>query len=498
MTAYTKKILYSSLLLLTCLSPVLGYSADVKKLHYYMGGGGEPTGNTTIFDGDLKLMSGFLNKSKDWDTTVSFNGGHTKTEEIIKDKMPNAKNVGDFTEKSYNSMIDEMIQKIESGELKSGDQLMININTHGAKRSKEATHQIALSRSTATNLTTLQGASTVSLDRMETLAKLAGDKGVKLAIIDSSCFSGNLLNINNDKVCLISATGTDQYGYAGTVDAFFFSLKFTFSGNFVGKFKKGVNLEDAFLQARESSYTPDFPMISTPEGRLVNDLIYKMISPYLSYNDKQSSDFSNLYPRSGARFEESVCQYTQNHNQLLNLLKQHESLVNVSDEFNRNEFSNLRSALEDYRNYQLKYESTLRATFEVEQEILNLIKEKFPAQEKALSRYNALDLLHVDFDKQIKFYEELLQKAVGDYSKKIWSSTLNDLKAQQGVVSSIKASLSESSKAKLKAHEEAYGKTGATKNLANRVSTEAKKVYLSLYKQQIQKTQTNPCRDFVL
>ena len=463
-----------------------------------MGGGGEPKGNSTIFDGDVNLMSGFLNKSKDWDTTVSFNGGHAKTEEIIKNKMPNAKNAGDFTEKSYNSMIDEMIQKIESGELKSGDQLMININTHGARRSKEATHKIALSRTTATNLSTLQGASTVSLDRMEALAKLAGDKGVKLAIIDSSCFSGNLLNINNDKVCMISATGTDQYGYAGTVDAFFFTMKFTFTGNFVGKFKKGVNLEDAFLRARESSNTPDFPMISTPEGRAVNELIYKMISPYLTYNDNEVSDFGNLYPKSGGRFEERVCQYTQNHNQLQDLLKQYEALANVSDELNKNEFSTLRSALEDYRNYQLKYESTLRAKFEVEQEILNLIKEKFPAQEKELSRYNPLDLLNIDFDQQIKFYEELLQKAVGDYSKKIWSSSLTDLKAQQAVVSSIKANLSESSKAKLKAHEEAYGKSGATLGLANRVSTEAKKVYLTLYKQQMKKAQTNPCRDFVL
>lgn len=497
MKLYTKKILQSSLFFLF-LIPGLGHSRDVKKVHYYMGGGGEPSGETTIFDGNAKAMSRFIDKSSNWETSVSFNGGHSETEEIIKNKIPKAKNLGDFTEENYYSMVKEMIRKIESGELQAGDQLMVNIDTHGEKISKggETTHHIRFTTATSKNSKNWRSLGTLgSLDSMKKLVELAGDKGVKLAIIDASCFSGNLLNIKNDKVCLISTTGTDQYGYSGTNSIL--SARSTFSGKLISNYKKGTNLEDAFLRARESSNLPDFPMISTPEGRAVNDLIYKMISPYLTYSYENLHDFKEMYATNSSEFENQVCQFNQNQKQLMDLLNQYEKLSSVSEEMNKKEFSKLRTALEDYRNYQLNYEKTLRAGFEVSAEIKEIILKVHPQQEKMLSTYKVVDFLQNDFDYPISQYQEFADRTVKE-SKDYWTQMLINAKEEKAVADVIKASLSESSRQKLKAMDEAYGKLGATRDLAARVGTEARKLYMALYKQEMKKTANNPCRDFVL
>lgn len=58
MTAYKfKKIIL--LLLLLSLSVEVGYSREPRKLNYIFGGGGEPKGDKTIFDGEQsKLFQG--------------------------------------------------------------------------------------------------------------------------------------------------------------------------------------------------------------------------------------------------------------------------------------------------------------------------------------------------------------------------------------------------------------------------------------------------------
>ena len=509
MTAYSKKILLSSLLLSSIATIPVGYCADQKKQFYFLGGGGEPKGETTIFDGEIKRVGNFIN-SYDWDSTVSFNGGHAKTEELIKNKMSKAKNAGPFIEKNYNAMMDEMIYKLESGELKAGDQLMIAIDTHGAKRSSgkdaEKTHRVAMSFSEARELTNLSGARTVDLDKLDKIVELASQKSVKLAVADLSCYSGNLLNIKNDKVCLISGSGPEQYSYgAGILKLGFlsFSPTSTFTSKFFDSLKKGKNLEDIFLSARIASVdTPDFPMINTSAGVAINDLIYKMITPYLDYNDNQVSNFGRQYGKTGDGFEERVCKINNNHQQLIDLLKQYDSLSAVIDESGRssNEFQGLRSALEEYRSYQKTYEVLVRGKFEAEKEIKDMFEKQFPNDKKSWSDYAPLDLLTIDFDVQIKHYQELVDRDKNNNNKYIaamWDSTLAQLKKQKEITIYVKENLSVSAKSKLKAQEDAYAKSGVTRDLASKVSQEAKKVFSILYKS-MKKPEKNPCRDFVL
>ena len=51
-----------------------------------IGGGGEPEGDTTIFDGDINDLGQNLKNLK-WNTEISFNGGHKNTEKIIQEEI---------------------------------------------------------------------------------------------------------------------------------------------------------------------------------------------------------------------------------------------------------------------------------------------------------------------------------------------------------------------------------------------------------------------------
>lgn len=483
----------------------ISYSADAKKEFYYIGGGGEPSGETTIFDHQISRVGRFTNNS-DWDTTVSFNGGHTKTEALLKSKMSNARDVGPFNEKNYNALMDEIISKLRSGALKSGDQLMISIETHGARRSRgsnaEKTHHVALSNSTATELTNLTGADTVDLDKLETIIQLASDNKVKLAVMDFSCFSGNLLNIKNKNACLISASGSEQYSYAfdGLNLGFMkVPLAITFGAKFFSKLRKGKNLEDIFLTARAASMgVPDFPMISTTEGEDVNELIYNLMSPYLNYNDRASSHFKDQYETSADKFENQVCQMDANHQQLLDLLKQYEYMKPVTFELTRQEFKSLREKLEKYRSYQRQYEQSLRGKFEVEAEIKGIFENKFPNDKDSWSSYGPMDFLTVDFGSLVNHFQNLADEIKGkkDVSG-MWDLTLAHLRKQKEIATYVKENLSGASKIKLKNLEDSYKQSTVTKSLASKISSEAKKVYDILYKD-FRTNAPNPCRDFVL
>lgn len=499
-----KKSLLLTLTLALYLINSVSFADDPKKQLYFLGGGGEPKGDTTIFDGEIKRVGSFASSS-DWDTTVSFNGGHKKTEELINSKFKKARNAGSFVEKNYNALMDEIITKLQNGELKSGDQLLIALDSHGARRTSgkdaEKTHRVAFALSTAKELNNLSGARTVDLDRLEKIMSLAAEKNVKLGVLDFSCYSGNLLNLKNDKVCLISASGPEQFSYAsGSLNLGFFSLSWpiTFGSKFFDNLKSGKNLEELFLSSRPTGDTPDFPMINTKEGLAINEMLYRLMTPYLNYNDNQTTKYASSYVKRGENFEQQVCQMEENHRQLLDILNQYENVAAVADEMNRNEFKSLREALEEYRNYQRGYEKTLRGKFEVEKEIKEILQTTFAADQEAWESYAPLEFLSIDFDYNIKFYQDLEDKEKNyKLASDLWGSTVNQLKRQKQIAEHIKNNLSNEAKEKLKAQDEAFAKSGVTRSLASKVSSEAKKVYDTLYRKS-KTAESNPCRDFVL
>lgn len=499
MTAY-KSHFKNLLLLSTILSSSLSYSADAVNYHYIFGGGGDPKGPTTIFDKYLSRAADFTKDNKDWKTTISFNGGHSETEKILADKFKSATNVGAFTEKTYQEQIAALIKKIENGEIKKGEQLLININTHGAKKSRrEKTHGIAFSGGAATELQNLSGASVDSLDNLEGLADIAALKGVKLAIIDSSCFSGNTLNITNKNTCIISASGPTEYSYSDPNKDFIIKTNATFTGKLISSFEKGKNLEELYLAARANNAVPDFPMISTPEGRELHSFIHNAISPFLIYNVDATniSDFSAGYnSRTPDLFEKNVCDSEKKYLQMQESLKKIKDILPLSYVLIKKEFSSLVEALEKYRDFQLEYEKSIRSVFKTEKEVEVLLNKYDPAKIAHMKQYKAIEIVGMNYDEALTKYKKMAGSSEG-FAKLFWDQRVKELGEMKVVAEEIKNNLSDESKSLLKNYNKINLKLDETWKLAANVSRESKNLYDSLYRQMM-KPETNPCRDFVL
>lgn len=446
---------------------------SVEKLLYIMGGGGEPKGEATLFDESLETLAQFTT-NKEWKTKVSFNGGHKATEEIIKTKMKNTKNLGSFDEDNFHKMINEMIVKIHKGELKEGDQLLVSIDTHGArKKEKENTHSISLSKNKIS-----------SLDRLQSLVDLAAEKKVKLAVLDLSCYSGNLLKLSNDKVCLITGAGTDNYGFA------------SFSTKFFELMKSGKNLEEIFLESRKFDKTQDFPMISTPEGRSANE-VYKKILPFLYYNSKVQFDLEIQYnDRSEIKFKESICKMEDNYNGAIDAIRQ------IGDADKAAQFmltARLEAQLTRYRNYQRKYEETLAANMKLEDAIDKILHNDFSEKSDEWYKVNTLDMVLTDYDTKISEIKKLYQDKKDVESIALEKKLIDDLRAKERVSRIVKAKLGAEFREQI-ANSKNFIKD-VEKNshvYAGHVSSEARLVFDSMYRANMKENETNPCRDFKL
>lgn len=215
-------------------------------LMVYFGGGGEKgQDRVNLFLEEYEAAIGFRNLNPSWQTELFFSSTHVPPES--KKMLEPYK---EFTQKSYGKEIKELIRDIDNGKISKGSQLLIEIDTHGApEQGHEFTHQVAM------------GQAYVSLDNLKELRDAAEAHGVKLAIVDDSCYSGNTLKLATEKTCVITATTADNFGYGETAAAFISNL--TNHGN----------LEEAFLASRKESESPSQPQISTPEGLQVEALL---------------------------------------------------------------------------------------------------------------------------------------------------------------------------------------------------------------------------------
>lgn len=255
----------------------------------YVGGGGEPEGKTTIFDGALERFADAKTRINA-NVQMSFNGGHDTTNSIIDDKIhvPHTP----FTKDNFKKIIDDSILKITSGAIPRGGQLMVVVDTHGGeKEPPNNTHSIALSGAKLKDMTSIRGEDSDSMDRLKALAKAAEDKGVKLAIVDMSCHSGNSLPLANKNTCVVSSTGTKHFGYG------------TFAQSFFEQMQPGLSLEEVYLKARADSNDHGFPMISSSEGIKMNDRLYSLFTPYIYYRHDAKADKLTGYISRAARCE---------------------------------------------------------------------------------------------------------------------------------------------------------------------------------------------------
>ena len=463
---------------------LFSFSAFAQKHIVVMGGGGEPQGDSTIFDREVKTLGKYFTKNKDWNLNVSFNGGHAKTEKLLNEGLGKAAgSSSSFTQSEFDRLIGDYEKKIMSGEIKPGEQLLVYITSHGAlKMQNEKTHSIAAKGGSATDLNNLAGTTLISMDKLQKLADLAADKGVKLGVIDSSCHSGSSLDLKNDKTCVITASGPNHFGYS------------SFGDSFAGNMKKGKSLEDVFLDTFVNRYETAFPMISTPAGMKLQQDLYPLITPFLySYDD--THDKLKAYLEKEVM--ENKCQEAEeSFNKIIALSEDMEKTLNGK----KKDFKEFRDDLTDYFHYQNKIRNDLEA--------MNLRdlakKEKFCSdfingtyKSNMCSDWTIKEILTMDIDTEIKRYEELKKE---NPNHAAW---VDYMVSNYGKVKTKKEEILKENPEYVRYQD--YYKNEIPKfekeswNKALAVSRSLQDVYSKSYKALAREDKTpNPCKDFVL
>jgi hypothetical protein len=474
------------LLLLSMASPVLSQQKHI----LVMGGGGEPKRSGTIFDEKLRRVGSFAKYNPEYQSKVIFNGGHSGTENIVKEKFNSYDNSNQFTKESFEAAITNYEKDIETGKIKANDQLLIYISSHGGDKKNE-THEISTAEGTITNLDTL-GSAAVSLDRLKKLTTLAEKKGIKLAIVDLSCHSGNTLALANSKTCVISGTGPNHYGFGGGFDG-------VFGNKFTGAFKKGKNLEEVFLETRKNYQDRSFPMISSPQGIEIQNKMYDPLTPYLYYYDTSGNKFSPFMEEEILKGDQ--CKIDE---QFRELIQWSEILAKSSNnEIDKQLITRFEDTVYNYYKYIKELRVRMRTSgFPMMKKKNNFctdIKEDLSrgikASQECLNYFTVENLMSLDFKAITDFYKKQLSQGTEEERARVKAVLENYKKAEDWKNYILKEHPEYSEISKF--WENLHQLEPKTHLLAMEVSEAQQKFYDLLYKKSKAKG-PNPCKDFVL
>jgi hypothetical protein len=240
---------------------MLSLSAQAQKKYAYIVGEAENPDLDQFKNGFAML--GLISDSKKWSTEFL-------TRELTNQSRP-------FTKENFQNQLDGIKARLGDADKKmpkgtsafnKGDQVLIYIDTHGNQKSpKEKTHAIA----------TLD--EDVQLDQLQKIIDLADSKGVKVAIVDQSCYSGEILNLDFKSACLLTGASQNNYGYSNYGETFAFKLQ-----DSIRKEKRSTSLEDIFLSSRKVKSNRAQPLINTEAGLKTFEFL-KSVEPYL-YQDE--------------------------------------------------------------------------------------------------------------------------------------------------------------------------------------------------------------------
>jgi len=462
-----------------------------------IGGGAEDRSKpTTMFDTNLELLGQYYQSTTWQETAVSFNGGHSNTESILRSNFREQNKT--FTNENFDRLIENYKTKIRSKSLKTGDQLLIYIDTHGAvKIDGELTHQIATSGASISDYNNLSGSSTVSMDKLKELTTLANQNGVKLAILDFSCHSGNSLPLANENTCVVTSTGPYHYAYGGAPG--------TFSYNFALNMRKGRNLEDVFIESRKNTTDMSFPMISTPQNKAIAEFEYNNISPFLYYYEK---DTDKLTPYlMDAASHNLFCKREDAFNKLNRMIDHVEkiNIINKKTLFTTKEekevdLTSLRENLKKYKEMQDKMIATLKS---LKAHLLSNEMEISSGNDKSRTRivdkHSWGEIIATDYDAQIARIRARIQ-AKNDRNPDSYDNMLVryylDGKNKKEKIIRENPDL-----AKIPRVVQEFDKNFSdTSEIAQKISDGEKRLYHALYMGQkhLFQNQNNACKNFVL
>lgn len=488
-------------LLLTGLPRLLSprsYAAEPQQNYFILvGGGGEPVDKPdTIFDVTLEGASHYLSDHPEWHSEVAFDGGHSVTDGLRKKGFPNATRLGDFNRDSIKDIVQRYTDKIRNGEIKSGDQILFFIDSHGdINRNHEISHSIAVGNPNALNsVNEISNYSTTHLDEIGALSDLAANKGVKLAIVDASCHSGFSLFLANRGTCVVSATGTEEFGYSSFPKFFFKAI----GSNLRGK----MSIDEAFLAAREDEITPSFPMISSRAGEIINSSYYNSVSPYLVFSAKEDTLTPLLMPYvkpssdcPGDRTQQTTP--LQENSSNMQLIKNFPEIANKIPSMT----ADLNRAIQNYKDKQAEMIQKIRAL-----KLPNLnIKLVYTGYSKDGTKieqsFTDQELLAINFPEELqKIRGKLSSAKAGSLDRGILEGELAALVVEEEHVDQLLAKYPQL-KDVTKTIKDIEKDTADTYALANKVAKEERKVYTQFYKAASKQLNGQPiqddiCKDF--
>jgi len=274
--------------LILCVFATTAQAGD--KYMYSFGGAGDAGEN--LFTNEFQNISTTAQRNG-WQNQILFGRNPSESAKVQNNASSPVK---EFSQKNFKDSLDQIVSDAQSGKIKSGDQVLIMIDSHG---SPYLTSHSDGTVDKAHNVSCSDG--DCSLGPLEQVIKTLESKGVKVALVDLSCYSGQSMNLASSKTCVVSATS------ANDVSRFFFSK------NFIANMKSGTSLENVFLSARLAGDSVGRAEISTTAGQLATSTIQELGSE--SLQRVSAEDLASAH-------KETPCEKAESRNQMKKTLRQ--------------------------------------------------------------------------------------------------------------------------------------------------------------------------------
>ena len=222
-----------------------------------MGGAAEPPSTMAVFDAAFEAMGKVL-KNSGYHSQVVYGGEHAQSKKLVERYFPGLRK--DLNASNLNDALNTLRADIRAGRIKEGDQLLVVNMNHGQPRAPGVkSHEVNLNQGT------------FNMDDLIDLRNEAEKAGVKLAIIDQSCYSGSSIPLGTPKTCVTSITGADYVGHTSEIRDFWLASR------------RGKSIEETFLDARKKRHMPTAARISGAPGDKTYELLKGAQKHLLNY-----------------------------------------------------------------------------------------------------------------------------------------------------------------------------------------------------------------------
>lgn len=221
------------------LSAAAAPAAARQKFLYSLGGAGDAPNQKNIFVENFIQLDTF-GKESGWQRDTVFDGEQI-ADKIAVSSFLGKKNIPDFTQKNFKNKLNQIISDLHQGKIRAGDQVLITMTTHGAPPDGTDSHKVVC----------IDG--DCDMQAIAPVLRELEKAGVKTAVMDLSCYSGQSLKLASDKTCVITGANDDvSFGFA--------------NGALISHMKSGISLEQAFMEARRDPFAFSNLQISSPAG----------------------------------------------------------------------------------------------------------------------------------------------------------------------------------------------------------------------------------------